>query len=343
MKRLLNTLYVLSEDAYLTRDSENIVVKKGDTEAGRVPLHTLENILCFSYPGASPSLMGACVEKGIGLSFFTPRGRYLASVCGESRGNVLLRKEQYAVSNDQSRSLPIARNIIEAKIHNSKWILERALRDHGLRVDSDKLKNASLLLSERMKEAAVCVSLDSLRGIEGDAASIYFNVFDELILRDKEFFKFNGRSRRPPLDPVNAMLSLFYTVLSRDYASALEGVGLDAYVGFLHADRPGRQSLALDLLEELRSVIVDRFVLSCINNRVVNPSSFVQRESGEYLIAEKARKDLFAAWQERKLVELIHPFLKEKIKWGLVPHVQSLLLTRFLRGDLDGYPPFFWK
>ena len=343
MKHLLNTLYVLSEDAYLTLDGENIVVKAEDEVRGRIPLHTIESVFCFSYAGASPALMGACADRDIGLAFFSPRGRYLASSFGATCGNVLLRKQQYRWSDNEDCSLPIARHCILAKVHNGRWVLERALRDHGLRIDAERVKHASVMLAEAIDALKTCTSLDSLRGLEGEAASIYYNVFDEMILRDKEYFAFHGRNRRPPTDPVNAMLSLFYTVLAQDCASALEGVGLDSYVGFLHADRPGRRSLALDLVEELRAVIVDRFVLSAINNRVVNEKAFIKRESGECLLTDDARKTLFAQWQERKRTEIVHPFLKEKICWGLVPYVQALLLTRSIRGDHDGYPAFFWK
>ena len=343
MKHLLNTLYVLSEDAYLALDGENIVVFRGEETAGRIPLHTLDSVLCFSYKGASPALMGACVERGIGLSFFTPHGRFLVRICGAARGNVLLRKRQYEVSENEEESLSIARNFIVGKIFNSKWVLERALRDHAMRIDGGRVKKASESLDGSMKAARSCGSIDSLRGIEGDAASTYYGVFDELVLRDKDFFRFAGRSRRPPRDAVNAMLSLFYTVLANDCASALEGVGLDSYVGFMHADRPGRKSLALDLEEELRPVFVDRFVLSAVNNRVVDSSSFDVCETGEVRLTDRGRKALFESWQNRKKDQIVHPFLKEKMARGLVPHVQSLLLARFLRGDLDGYPPFLWK
>lgn len=343
MRRLLNTLYVFTEDAYLTLDGENVVVRRDGDELGRVPLHTLEGILCFSYRGASPGLMGACAERGVALSFFDRRGRFLAGVRGEVRGNVLLRKAQYAWSEDPAKSLAVARNFIVGKLYNGRWVLERAVRDHGMRIDADAVKVASMRLDASMHSAATCNSLDRLRGVEGDAAAEYFGVFDELILRDKEAFRFSGRVRRPPTDAMNAMLSLFYTVLAYDCTSALEGVGLDPYVGFMHVDRPGRHSLALDLMEELRPVLVDRFVLSAVNNRVVRLEHFDQRESGEVRLSDEGRRALFGTWQERKKEMITHPFLKEKIPRGLVPHVQALLLARFIRGDLDGYPPFLWK
>lgn len=343
MRHLLNTLYVFSEDAYLSLDGENVVVRRDGTELGRIPLHTLEGILCFSYRGASPQLMGACAERCVSLSFFSSNGRFLAGVHGERRGNVLLRKTQCAWSEDEGKSLEVSRNFIVGKLFNSRWVLERAVRDHSLRIDAESVKLASSKINASMRGAASAEALDSLRGIEGDAAAEYFGVFGELILRDKETFRFSGRVRRPPTDAMNAMLSLFYTVLALDCASALEGVGLDPYVGFMHADRPGRRSLALDLMEELRPVMVDRFVLSAVNNRVVDASCFEVRESGEIRLCEEGRRTLFDAWQSKKKEAITHPFLKEKMPWGLVPHVQALLLARFVRGDLDGYPPFLWK
>ena len=343
MRKLLNTLYVFTEDMYLTLDGENVVVKVQGKERGRVPLHTLESILSFSYMGASPALMGACVERGIQLSLFNPRGRFLARVEGEAHGSVYTRKAQYRISEDESQALGIARNFIVGKLYNSKWVLQRGLRDHGLVVDSEALRFASDHLTDAMDSAMASETIASLRGIEGDAAAAYYGVFDELILRNKETFRFTGRVRRPPTDPVNAMLSLFYTVLSQDCANALEGVGLDSYIGFLHTDRAGRRSLALDLMEELRPVFVDWFVLTAINNRIVSNRDFAMRETGEVRLGDKARKRLFEVWQERKRDEIQHPFLRERIPWGLVPHVQALLLARYLRGDLDGYPPFLWK
>ena len=343
MRHLLNTLYVFTEDAYLTLDGENVVVRRDGEELGRVPLHTLEGILCFSYRGASPALMGACSDRGVALSFFDRRGRFLAGVHGEQRGNVLLRKAQYAWSEDVAKSLEVARNFIAGKLYNGRWVLERAARDHGLRINAVAVKEASRKIDASMRAALSCETMESLRGLEGEAAAEYFGVFDELVLRDKETFRFEGRVRRPPTDAMNAMLSLFYTVLAFDCASALEGVGLDPYVGFMHVDRPGRRSLALDLMEELRPILVDRFVLSAVNNRVVNVGHFETRESGEVRLTDEGRRALFGAWQERKRETITHPFLKEKVPRGLVPHVQALLLARYVRGDLDGYPPFLWK
>ena len=343
MKHLLNTLFVLSEDAYLTLDGENILVNKDNQIAARFPLHTLESVVCFSYAGASPALMGACAQRGIGLSFCTPRGKFLARVSGENNGNVLLRKTQYRVAEDPLGSCLLARNMVFGKVYNARCNIERTKRDHGLRVDADKLETASLKLNELLPCLLKQTEAASLRGMEGLAAASYFGVWNELVLQDKETFFFGSRSRRPPLDPINALLSFAYSLLSHDCAAALESVGLDAYVGFLHRDRPGRISLALDLMEELRPCLADRFVLTLINNRIIQKADFETMESGAVLLKEEARKTFLTAWQERKRETLTHPYLKEKLPRGLIPYVQSLLLARFLRGDLDAYPPFLWK
>ena len=343
MKKLLNTLYVMREDSYLKLEGENVLVQQGDQIAARFPLHTLENIVSFSYAGATPQLMGACVQRDIGLSFFTPNGRFLAGAIGEERGNVLLRKKQYRVSDDESASCLIARNMVLGKVYNSRAVIERALRDHPQRVDIPRLRTASSALSEALPIIEGEKDLDTLRGVEGKAAYCYFSVFDELILQGREAFAFDGRTRRPPRDPVNAMLSFAYALLAKDCAAALSAVGLDPYVGFMHRDRPGRQSLALDLMEEMRSVRADRFVLTLINNRVMQPKHFIMKENDTCLMEDDGRKVFLKAWQERKVETLMHPFLKEQIPWGLLPHTQALLLARTLRGDYDAYPPFLWK
>lgn len=343
MKKLLNTLFITTPDTYLSLDGENIVISKDDEKLGRFPFHNLEAICTFGYTGASPALMGACAQRDIALTFMTMNGRFLARVIGESRGNVVLRKEQYRISDDETRSALVARNFIVGKIYNAKWILERATRDYPLRVDVPRLKKASAYLSETIKLVREVDNLEVLRGLEGTAAVQYNRVLDELILQQKEDFYFRGRNKRPPLDNVNALLSFTYTLLANDVTAALESVGLDAYVGFLHRDRPGRASLALDVMEELRGVQADRFVLSLINKKVVDPSGFTKKESGAVIMDDDTRKKVLRAWQEKKQEKIQHPFLNEKIPWGLVPHVQSLLLARYLRGDLDGYPPFLWK
>ncbi|WP_138494919.1 type I-C CRISPR-associated endonuclease Cas1c [Paenibacillus pinistramenti] len=343
MKKLLNTLFVTTPDSYLHLDGENIVIKNEDSILGRFPLHNLEGVCTFGYTGASPALMGACAERNIALTFMTRTGRFLARVVGESKGNVILRKEQYRISDNELRSSLISRNMILGKMFNSKWVLERATRDHALRMDVERIKRVTASLTETMKLVQKAEDLEQLRGLEGSAAVQYFSVLDELILQQKEEFFFRGRNKRPPLDNVNALLSFVYTLLSHDTQAALEAVGLDPYVGFLHRDRPGRASLALDLMEELRSVIADRFVISLINKRLITGKGFYQKENGAVIMEDSARKQVLQAWQERKQEKITHPYLNESISWGLVPYSQAILLARYIRGDLDEYPPFLWK
>ena len=343
MKHLLNTLYILSEDIYLSLDGENVVANRDKQVAARYPLHTLQNIVTFSYAGASPALMGACAERQIGLAFCTPRGKFLARICGENNGNVLLRRTQYRAADDPIQCCQISRTMIFGKLFNARWIIERTRRDHSLRVDNEKLTSVSQQIYELLSQVKEITSLEELRGLEGVGASAYFSVFNEMILGDKETFFFHGRSRRPPLDATNAMLSFAYSLLSHDCASALESVGLDSYVGFLHRDRPGRISLALDLMEELRPCMADRFVLTLINNRQVKATDFLYMESGAVLLTDDGRKNFLKNWQEKKKEMLTHPYLGEKLPWGMIPYIQALLLARYLRGDLDTYPPFLWK
>jgi len=343
MRRLLNTLFVTTENAYLFLDGENVVVKADEEILGRFPLHILEGIILFSYSGASPGLMGKCAEQGTDLVLCSPNGKFLARTTGSNNGNVLLRRTQYRVADDEERSLQIAKNMILGKLYNGRWSIERSRRDHRLRIDEVRLAHISDTLKNLQSAVLEVKSLDSLRGVEGTAASVYFSAFDELILQDKVHFFFNERSRRPPLDRVNALLSFSYSLLTWMCASALESVGLDAYVGFLHTDRPGRVSLALDLMEELRPCFADRFTLTLINNRVIQSDDFIADEAGAFRLTDDARKRFLKAWQERKQETITHPFLQEKIQWGLVPYVQALLLARFLRGDLDAYPTFLWK
>ena len=343
MRQLLNTLFVTSEDVYLSLDGENVVANRGGEEAARYPLHTLQSIVSFSYAGASPALMGACAQREIGLAFCSPRGKFLARVSGRMHGNVLLRRMQYRAADDPAQSCRIARNMIFGKVHNARWSVERTRRDHALRVDGERFSTVSGQLQGLLPQIVRETSLDSLRGLEGVGATAYFSVVDDMILQGKETFFFHERSRRPPLDAFNALLSLAYSLLAHDCASALESVGLDAYVGYLHRDRPGRESLALDLMEELRPCFADRFVLTLVNNRVLKADDFDFRESGAVLLTDAGRRTFLQKWQERKRETITHPFLEEKMPWGLVPYVQSLLLARYLRGDLDEYPPFLWK
>lgn len=343
MKQLLNTLFVTSEDIYLSLDGENILANREKAVIARYPLHTLQTIVSFSYSGASPALMGACAQRGIGLAFCTPQGHFLARTCGESNGNVLLRREQYRIADDPGRSCEIARNMLFGKLSNSVSCIHRTLRDHAPRVENCGLEDASRKVKELLPLILEAPDPEALRGLEGVGAAAYFGVFDHLLLNRKEYFFFHGRNRRPPLDRVNAMLSFAYSLLAHDCASALESVGLDAYVGFLHRDRPGRESLALDLMEELRPCMADRFVLTLVNNRMVRPEDFQVQDSGAVLLTDEGRKKFLKAWQERKRDSLTHPYLGEKMSWGMVPYVQSLLLARYIRGDLDAYPPFLWK
>lgn len=343
MRKLLNTLYVMTPETYLALENDNIIILLDEKVLGKFPLHTLEQIVYFGYKGASPALMGECAKRNIGLYFYRPNGRFLARTVGTTQGNVLLRKEQYRCSDDEIRRCQIAKYFIVGKIFNSRSVLERAKRDHPMSFDIQSLKEISSSLLRLAKEARKCCDLDSLRGYEGEAASLYFSVFDHLILQNKKIFSFKQRMKRPPKDSVNALLSFCYTILANDCASALEAVGLDAYVGFLHRDRPGRISLALDLMEELRSIYADRFVLTLINNRKINASSFERQENGAVLLNDKGRKIFLTDWQNRKKDIIKHPFLDEKIPWGLVPFVQAQLLGKVLRGDLDVYPSFLWK
>ena len=343
MKKLLNTLYVTSENSYLALDGENIVIYEDQEERGRLPLHNLEGIVSFGYRGTSPALMGACAERNVSLCYLTPQGKFLARVTGKIKGNVVLRRQQYDSCMDKEKAMDISRNCILAKVYNSRWILERACRDHSLQIDLEKVKEASQKLKNALNDIKVCETAEQLRGFEGEAASVYYGVFDELILQQKKEFQFQGRNRRPPQDPINALLSFAYTLLANSAGTALETVGLDPYVGYLHTERPGRMSLALDLMEELRAPLADRFVLSLVNKKIVNGKDFQKKENGAVLMKEETRRSILTEWQKKKKEIITHPYLNEKVEWGMVPYVQSMLLARFLRGDLDGYPAFLWK
>ena len=326
MKKLLNTLYVTSENSYLALDGENVVVFENKTELGRVPLHNLEEIVSFGYRGTSPALMGACVDRNISLCYLTPQGKFLARISGEIKGNVILRQQQYTSSRDESISLGIAKNCILGKVYNARWVLERAVRDHSMQIDVDQVRAASSFLKNSLELIQNSQSKDQLRGYEGEAASIYFGVFNQLILQQKKDFVFKGRNKRPPLDPVNALLSFVYTLLTNTITSALESVGLDPYVGYLHTDRPGRASLSLDLIEELRAVLADRFVLTLINRKLIAGKNFSQKENGAVLMDDEIRRRVLTEWQNKRKEIITHPYLQEKVEWGMVPHVQALLL-----------------
>lgn len=339
MRQHLNTLFVTREGAYLSKDGAAVDVRQDGQSLLRVPLHNLDGIVALGYDiGASAHLMAACAESGVTLSFCSPNGRFLAAVRGFTAGNVLLRRTQYRVSDDPGASLRIATPMIAAKLANARTALLRAMRDHSA---GPELETAAALLARSVRSAVSATSADALRGIEGDAAGAYFAAFPCLL--KAEGFEFPGRIRRPPTDPVNALLSFFYSLLAHDCRSALESVGLDAAVGFLHRDRPGRPSLALDLMEEFRPVLADRAALTLLNRRQIAARDFIRQEAGAVELKEDARKLALTSWQERKRDEIVHPYLGEKTTIGLLPFLQARLLARHLRGDLDAYPAFLWK
>ncbi|MBW7897417.1 CRISPR-associated endonuclease Cas1 [Candidatus Brocadiaceae bacterium B188] len=343
MKRHLNTLFITTQGAYLAKEGETVVVKVDGEVKLTIPVHTLGGIVCFGQVSCSPYLMGFCAENGVAISFLTENGGFLAKVQGPVSGNVLLRREQYRRADDTQTSAIIARAILTGKIANCRTVLQRALRDHAEKVDADAISQASQRLVLSMKRLQTEDTLDILRGIEGESANVYFEVFNHLITSQKNDFVFQERNRRPPLDKVNCLLSFLYTLLMHDVRSALETVGLDPAVGFLHRDRPGRYGLALDLMEEFRPFIADRLTLSLINLCQVQAKGFQKKESGAVWMDDDTRKSVLVAYQKRKQEEIVHPFLDEKVTIGLLFHTQALLMARYLRGDMDNYPPFIWK
>jgi CRISPR-associated protein Cas1 len=342
VKKHGNTLYVTTQGSYLSKNGETVDILVEGSSRLKLPLHTLDGIVCFGQVSVSPFLMGACAERDVALSFLTERGRYLACVRGPVSGNVLMRREQYRRADSPEESAKLARGFLTGKIANSRTLLRRAVRDHPEKVNSDLLGETADKLTDCLSKFDG-VSLDELRAIEGEASRYYFGVFDELITRNKEEFYFRVRSRRPPLDKVNCLLSFYYTLLCHDCRSALESVGLDPQVGFLHRDRPGRPSLALDLMEEFRAMISDRLALSLINLAQIKPDGFRETGTGGVLMDDDTRKAVVVAYQKRKQEDIVHPFLKEKMPIGLLFHVQAALLSRYIRNDLDGYPPFIMK
>lgn len=338
MKKMLNTLYITRQEAYLHKERETIVIKQGDEKLGQFPSLSLGAILCFGRVSVSPFLMGYCAEQGIGLAFYTEYGRFLARVQGRENGNVLLRREQYRWADSPEKSNAVARLSVAAKIANSRSILQRELRNHG---DNAAIREAVDKLANNLRRVRNAESVDEARGMEGDAANTYFGVFNELLKGSG--FTFGGRVRRPPTDPVNALLSFMYSLITQECVSALQGVGLDPYVGFLHKDRPGRPSLALDLLEEFRATWADRFVLTLVNRQQLQLKDFETDASGAVRIKEDPRKRILTAYQERKQTELQHPYLQEQVPIGLLPHCQAVLLARHIRGDMAYYTPFSVK
>jgi CRISPR-associated protein Cas1 len=343
LKRHLNTLFVMTQGAYVGKEAETVVVRvEGETKL-QVPVLAIGGLVCFGQVSCSPVLMGFCAERGVVVTFLTEHGRFLARVEGPISGNVLLRREQYRRADDEAGTCAIARSIVAGKLANSRAVLQRSARDRPDGAGAADIVAAAAHVAQVLGQLQTIGSTDEVRGIEGLGARSYFDAFDHLIAQQKEDFFFHERSRRPPLDNVNALLSFVYTLLVHDIRGALEGVGLDPAVGFLHRDRPGRPSLALDLMEEFRSWFADRLVLSLVNLRQVAGSDFKKTESGGVVMNDEARKVVLVAYQKRKQDEVLHPFLEEKTTVGLVPHLQALLLARHLRGDLDGYPPFIWR
>lgn len=339
MKKLLNTLYLTQDNFYLTRERDNIVIKQEGKVISRFPYRIIDGIVCFSYLGASPSLIELCAENQIYLSFHTPQGRFCGRFVGATNGNVLLRRQQYRLA-DAELSLEYAQRFILAKISNSRKYLLRFKRDHRDRIDTHLFEEVNTELTWALEQVQSVEDKNSLLGIEGQAANQYFRIFNDFILNDKETFQFNGRTRRPPLDCVNALLSFGYSLLTYECQSALEAVGLDSYVGFFHTDRPGRASLALDLVEEFRAFIVDRFVFSLINKGQISKKDFEFKENGSVFLSEKGRATFLELWQKRKHMEVEHPYTKEKVKMMLLPYVQAQLLAKAIRGELESYPPF---
>lgn len=344
MRHLLNTLFVTTQGAGLHRDGETVLVRVKKEIKLRVPIHTLGGIVCFGRVWCSSPLMELCGSRHVAVSFLSERGKFYARVQGPVSGNVLLRREQYRRADDKLKAAEIARSVVIGKVSNCRAVLQRAARDHGAEmIDASSLSTAAAQMARVLDGIRQPAPLALIRGKEGEAAKVYFGVFDRLIVSQKEDFYFRERSRRPPLDNINALLSFVYTLLAHDVASACETVGLDPAVGYLHSDRPGRPGLALDLMEELRPYIADRLVLSLVNRQQVRGSGFKKTETGAVIMNDETRKEVLVAYQKRKQEEIRHPFLEEKIAVGLLPFVQALLLARHLRGDLDGYPPFLWK
>jgi CRISPR-associated protein Cas1 len=342
MKKHLNTLYITSDDAYVRKERETFVVEVNNEKVFQAPVHSIENIVCFGFKPLSPALMAFCAESNVGISYLSENGKFLARVQGAQQGNVLLRKAQYAYADNEMESLKIARPIIAAKVANYRSLLQRHQRNHPDDCP-DSVASAASTMGNRLADIQKSVTLDELRGHEGECANVYFGVLGSLITAQQEDFIFTQRSRRPPLDPANALLSFLYAILANDVRSALETTGLDPQVGFLHQVRSGRPSLALDIMEEFRAYLGDRIMLNLVNLKQVTKKDFEIRESGEVRMSDDARKTLLTAYQKRKQEEITHPFLGEKMTVGLLPHVQAQLLARYIRGDIPEYPPFYLK
>lgn len=343
MKRLLNTLYVFSEGTVLSKEREAVLVTVCKETRAKIPAITLSSIICYGQTVITPDLMGFCAERGITVSFLSYSGRFLARIEGPVSGNILLRKEQYRISDDPKKSALLARSFVSAKIKNSKAVLKRWVRDYSNSPELNQVDTVSDKLQHLAERTLRQTDLDIIRGLEGEAAALYFSVFNHLILVDNDSFKFTGRNRRPPIDRINALLSFLYVLLTSEMRSACECVGLDPAAGYLHRDRPGRPGLALDLIEEFRAFVVDRLVLSLINRQQIKADDFEIAENSAVILKDEARKKVVSAWQERKQTTVTHPFFKEQMHLGIAMRSQAQLLGRYLRGDIDGYPPYFWR
>jgi CRISPR-associated protein Cas1 len=343
MRKLLNTLYVTTQSSYLHLEGETVVIEVGGKKVKQFPLHLLDGIVCFGNVLCSPFLLGACAERDMALSFLTEHGRFLAAVRGPVSGNVLLRRKQYRMADDEHATRSIAANVVNGKLANCRMVMNRTIRDHGNTIDAEAVQNASASIHTIIDRIPIAPTLDVVRGFEGQGAAAYFSVFNHLIINQKADFLFTHRNRRPPMDAVNALLSFVYTLLRHDIQSALETVGLDPQVGFLHRDRPGRAGLAMDLMEEFRPVVADRLVLSLINRQQLNKKNFTQAASGAVTMDDGARKTVLEAYGNRKQDKLMHPYTNESAPLGLFFFIQATIMARHIRGELDGYPPFFWR
>ena len=340
MRKLLNVLYITRPNGYLKKDGLNLVVEADNEEIFRIPIHNIEGVVTFGYMGASPGAMKLCVDNKVSLAFHSPTGRFIARAQGPTHGNVLLRKRQYSLADDKDFAVELSRIMIAAKIQNYRNILRRAIRDNG---PNNDLENAAKRLERHKDEVLKAENPQSILGVEGIAANEYFGVLPHMIIQQQKDFPFTGRTKHPPVGRVNVLLSYVYTLLSNEMTSALDAVGLDPYVGFLHTIRPGRASLALDMMEELRAYLGDRLVLSLINRRQITPRDFIQQSEDSIILTDDGRKTIITSWQERKKTEITHPYLNEKIPIGLLPHAQAMLMAKYLRGDLDNYPVFIIK
>ena len=343
MKKLLNTLYISTQKTYLSHERQTVVVKNSGKNLAQIPIHTLDGIVCFGNVLISPFLLELCSENSITVSMMSQYGKFLSRFQGAVSGNVLLRRNQYRFADNNEITVEIIKNILCGKILNSRTVIRRAMRDHPERINIDKFEDVSSKLKRCIKSIESADNSDFLRGVEGETARYYFSIFNDLILSEDDYFIFSGRNRRPPKDPVNALLSFLYTIMMHDVCSALEGCGLDPAVGFLHRDRPGRMGLALDLMEEFRAVIVDRLILSLINRKQITRKDFEESTVGVFKLKDKARKEVLTSYQNKKNEEIFHPYIDKKVKIGLLFHVQAMMLARFIRGDINGYPVFFWK